>query len=199
MNDNINFKDLWAKQTFIVPNPENLIAEIKKMHLYNLRKIVFTNILLITTSVIILLIWMHYQPQLITTKIGIILIILAMVIFLLGYNKSYSLFKNYKNSQSNSDYLKNLIAIKSKQKFMETTMLNLYFILLSMGIGLYMYEYTSRMKPIWGIVTYGITFIWILFNWFYLRPKALKKQTAKLDAIINKFEILNNQLNRTPL
>jgi hypothetical protein len=195
MIDNINFKDLWAKQTSIVPNPENLIADIKKMKESNLRKLVFTNLLLIATSIFIIIIWAYYQPQLLTTKIGIILIILAMVIFLFAYNKSLSLFKNHSNSQSNSDYLKNLLAIKAKQKFMETTMLNLYFILLSLGIGLYMYEYASRMKPIWGIVTYAITFIWILFNWFYLRPKQINKQRAKLDAIISKFEMVNNQLD----
>jgi small-conductance mechanosensitive channel len=195
MSDNINFKDLWAKQTSVVPNPENLISEIKKTKQYHLRKLIVTNILLIATSLFIIFIWIHYQPQLLTTKIGIILTILAMVVFLFAYNNSYSLFKSDKNSQSNSDYLKDLLTIKAKQKFMETTMLNLYFILLSIGIGLYMYEYTSRMKPIWGLVTYGITFIWILFNWFYLRPKQIKKQRAKLDSIISKFEMVNNQLN----
>ena len=195
MSDNVNFKELWAKQTSIAPNPENLIAEIKKMNQYNLRKLVFTNILLIATSIFIILIWIYYQPQLLTTKIGIILIILAIVVFLLAYNKSYSLFKNYGNSQSNSDYLKNLLAIKAKQKFMETTMLNLYFVLLSIGVGLYMFEYTSRMKPIWGLVTYGITFLWILFNWFYLRPKQINKQRAKLDTIISKFEMVTKQLD----
>lgn len=194
MSNDINFKDLWSKQTSIAPNPENLVFEIKKMKQSNLRKLVFTNLLLITTSLFIILIWMYYQPQLLTTKIGIILIILAIVIFLFTYNKSYSLFKTEANSQSNSDYLKDLLAIKAKQQFMGTTMLNLYFILLSIGIGLYMYEYTSHMKPLWGIVTYGITSIWILFNWFYLRPKQIKKQKAKLDAIISKFKILNRQL-----
>ena len=78
---------------------------------------------------------------------------------------------------------------------METTMMNLYFILLSLGIALYMYEYTQRMSTFWGIFTYAITSIWILFNWFYLRPKQIKKQRAKLDAIIAKFEMVNNQLN----
>jgi hypothetical protein len=195
MDNNINFKDLWAKQTSVAPNPENLIAEIKIMKQSNFKKLVFTNLLFIATSIFIICIWIYYQPQLITTKIGIVLIILAMVVFLFAYNKSYSLFRIHSKSQSNSDYLKDLLAIKSKQKFMETTMLNLYFILLLLGIGLYMYEYTSRMKPIWGIVTYGITFIWILFNWFYLRPKQINKQRAKLDTIIFKFEMVNNQLD----
>ncbi|HEY4617818.1 MAG TPA: hypothetical protein VIH09_06450 [Flavobacterium sp.] len=195
MSDNINFKDIWAKQTSVAPNSEILISEIKKMKQSNLRKLVLTNLLLIATSIFIILIWIYFQPQLITTKIGIMLIILAMVIFLFAYNKSYSLFKSHMNSQSNSDYLKDLLAIKAKQRFMETTMMNLYFILLSLGIALYMYEYTQRMSTFWGIFTYAITSIWILFNWFYLRPKQIKKQRAKLDAIIAKFEMVNNQLN----
>ncbi len=194
MSDNINFKDLWNKQISIAPNPDNLIFEIKKLKKSNLKKLVLTNLLLIATSVSIILIWMYFQPQLLSTKIGILLIILAMVIFLFAYNESYSLFKNNMNSQSNSDYLKDLLAIKAKQKFMGKTILNLYFILLSSGIGLYMYEYTSRMKPLWAIITYGITSIWILYNWFYLRPKQIKKQKVKLDEIISKFEMLNMQL-----
>ena len=87
------------------------------------------------------------------------------------------------------------IDIKAKQQYMQTTMLNLYFVLLSTGIGLYMYEYTQLMTAFWGIFVYGITSIWILFNWFYLRPKQIKKQQSKLDEIIGKFEMLNEQLN----
>lgn len=74
-------------------------------------------------------------------------------------------------------------------------MLNLCFVLLSTGIGFYMYEYTQLMTAFWVIFIYGITSIWILFNWFYLRAKQIKKQQFKLDEIIDKFEILNEQLN----
>ena len=51
------------------------------------------------------------------------------------------------------------------------------------------------MTTFWGIFAYGTTSIWILFNWFYLRPKQIKKQQSKLDEIIGKFEMLNEQLN----
>lgn len=194
MADNINFNELWAKQTSIEPNQENLLLQIKKMKRTSLRKLVLTNCLLVATSVFIILVWVYFQPQMITSKIGIILIILAMAIYLLVYNKSYSSLRDNNNSQTNREYLKELLSIKTKQLFMHTTMTNLYFVLLSTGLALYMYEYASRMKPLWEIVTYGITFIWILFNWVYLRPKQIKKQTTELDAIITKFEILNDQL-----
>lgn len=194
MSNNIDFKDLWAKQKTVAPNPEIVKSEFNKMKKINLRKLIATNLLLFATAAGIILIWIYFQPQFLSTKLGIIITILAMVLFLLAYNKSYALYKNDEKSQSNSDYLKTLLTIKAKQQFMETTMLNGYFILLSLGIGLYMYEYAIRMKPLWGIVTYAVTAIWILFNWVYLRPKQIKKQQAKLNTIIEKFEKLNKQI-----
>jgi hypothetical protein len=195
MNSNINFNELWAKQKTGEPNKEDLLSKINKFKKSNLKSLILTNLLLIITSLFIIFIWVYYQPQMITTKIGIILTILAMVIFVIANNQSFALFRKITTTQSNSEYMKNLIAIKAKQQFMQTTMLNLYFVLLSTGIGLYMYEYTQLMTAFWGIFAYGITSIWILFNWFYLRPKQIKKQQSKLDEIIGKFKMLNEQLN----
>ena len=195
MNSNINFNELWTKQKTGEPNKEDLLSKINKFKKSNLKRLITTNLLLITTSIFIIFIWVYYQPQMITTKIGIILTILAMVVFVIAYNQSFALFRNTKNALSNSEYLKNLLAIKAKQQFMQTTMLNLYFVLLSTGIGLYMYEYTQLMTTFWGIFAYGITSIWILFSWFYLRQKQIKKQQSKLDEIIGKFKILNEQLD----
>jgi len=195
MNSNINFNELWAKQKTGEPNKEDLLSKINKFKKSNLKRLIITNLLLIITSFFIIFIWVYYQPQMITTKIGIILTILAMVIFVISYNQSFALFRKTTNTQSNSEYLKDLLAIKAKQQFMQTTMLNLYFVLLSTGIGLYMYEYTQLMTAFWGIFALGTTSIWILFNWFYLRPKQIKNQQSKLDEIISKFEMLIKQLD----
>lgn len=196
MNPNINFNELWAKQKTGEPDIEDLLSKMNTFKKSNLKKLIITNLLLITTSLFIILIWVYFQPQMITTKIGIIVTILAMAIFVIGYSQSFVLFRKQTNALSTTEYLKDLLAIKAQQEFMQTTMLNLYFILLSAGIGLYMFEYTVRMTAFWGIVAYGITSIWILFNWFYLRPKQIKKQQSKLDEIIGKFEELHEQLTQ---
>lgn len=195
MNSNINFNELWAKQKTAEPNIEDLLSKINKFKKSNFKRLIITNILLITTALFIIFIWVYYQPQMITTKIGIILTILSMVIFVIAYNQSFALYRKTTNTLSNSDYLKNLLDIRAKQQFMQTTMLSLYFVLLSTGIFLYMYEYVKRMTPFWGIFAYGVTSVWVLFNWFYLRPKQIKKQQSKLDEIISKFEILIEQLD----
>lgn len=196
MNPNINFNELWAKQKTGEPDIDDLLSKLNAFKKSNLKKLIITNFLLIATSLFIILIWVYFQPQMITTKIGIIVTILAMVIFVIGYNQSFMLFRKQTNTLSTAEYLKDLLAIKAQQEFMQTTMLNLYFVLLSIGIGLYMLEYTKRMTAFWGIVAYGITSIWILFNWFYLRPKQIKKQQSKLDEIIGKFEELHEQLTQ---
>ena len=129
-----------------------------------------------------------------TTKIGIVLVIVAMVIFLTAYNQLFMNFYRLDNNMTNSEYLQSLYLLKNKQKFMQTTMLNLYFILLFVGICLYMYEYTSRMEVLYAVTTYAVTLAWIAINWFYLRPKTIKKQQAKINGLIDKFEEINNQL-----
>jgi hypothetical protein len=195
MSSNINFNELWAKQKTGEPNKEDLLSKINKFKKSNLKRLITTNFILIVTSLFTIFIWAYYQPQMITTKIGIILTILSMVIFVIAYNQSFALFRKTTNTLSNSDYLKNLLAIKAKQQFMQTTMLSLYFVLLSTGIGLYMYEYAQLMSLFWGIFAYLVTSIWVLFNWFYLRPKQIKKQQSKVDEIISKLEMLIEQLD----
>ncbi len=194
-NNNIDFTNIWKQQKVVQPNIDELLNKLKMYKKKNIKKLIISNILLIATSGFIIFIWYYYQPQFITTKVGIVLTILAMSIYLFAYNKQYSFFNSLDATQSNSDYLNGLTALKTKQKFIQTKMLSIYFIMLSTGICLYMYEYTSRMTMFWGIFAYGITLTWIAINWFYLRPKTIKKQQFKLDELIEKFETVNKQLN----
>ncbi|MNR40078.1 hypothetical protein D3C85_1583390 [compost metagenome] len=56
-----------------------------------------------------------------------------------------------------------------------------------------MYEYASRMTVFYALITYGVTLLWIGFNWFYLRPKQIKKQQEKINQLIGKFEEVDAQ------
>ncbi|RTZ49933.1 hypothetical protein EJ377_07260 [Chryseobacterium arthrosphaerae] len=194
MDTNIDFKNIWKQQTSNKPDMEELLGRLKKFKNENLRRLVVTNLLLIATCTGIAFVWYRYQPELATTKIGIVLVIAAMVIFLLAYNKLFMVFYKIDNTQSNSEYLQSLYVVKNKQKFMQTTMLNIYFIMLFTGLILYMYEYTSKMSFSSSAIAYITIVAWIGFNWFYLRPRTIKKQQAKLDGLIAKFEEINNQL-----
>lgn len=194
-NNNFNFTTIWQQQNIVQPNKDELLNKLKLFKKNNLHKLIVTNILLIATSGFIIFIWLHYQPQYLSSKIGIILIILAMAIYLFVSNKQFSIFTRSDDTQTNNDYLKSLIALKTKQKHIQTIILGIYFIMLSSGICLYMYEYTLKMTVFGAICAYGITLTWLCFNWFYIRPKTIKKQQSKLDELISTFKTVNKQLN----
>lgn len=194
METNIDLKKIWNTQKIETPKVEVLYSTANKLKTRSFLKLIGINIILLLTIVFISFIWYYFQPELVTTKIGIILIILAMIIFLLPFNKQFSLLAKNKTEPNSKEYIKQLIKLKEAQVFQQTTMLSIYFITLSLGIGLYIYEYVSRMTITWGIITYAITILWFAINWFYLRPKAIKKQNAKLNALLVEFEKLNNQM-----
>lgn len=193
-NNNIDFKDLWKKQTVSQPNIEDLMARLKQFKKASLRSLWKTNILLFATSAFILFVWYYYQPQFISTKIGIVLAIVAMVMYVSVYNGLLNIYKDIDATQTNQEYLQKLILIKRKQQFMQSTILSWYFVLLLTGICLYMYEYAIRMTVFYALVTYGVTLLWIGLNWFYIRPKQIKKQQEKINELIAKFEDVNEQL-----
>lgn len=194
MDNNIDFKDLWKKQSVIQPNIEDLLTRLKQFKKVALRSLWITNVLLFATSIFIGVIWYYYQPQFISTKIGIVLMIFTMMIYVAVYNRLLGNYKRVDATKTNHEYLQNLILIKKKQQFLQSTVLSLYLIFLTIGLCLYMYEYASRMTVFWGIFTYAVVLFWMLVNWFLIRPKQIKKQQAKLNGLIAKFEEVNKQL-----
>lgn len=194
MKSPINLNELWAKQSSAVPDMAELFLKADQLKRSQLRKIIITNVLLMATSGFISFIWFYFEPQFLSTKIGIVLVLLAMALFLAVYNQNIPLLKKQDEEQNSAAYLKNLLAIKNKQKFLQGRMLSLYFILLSLGVGLYMIEPCEQMSRMGALCAYGITALWVLFNWFYIRPRQIKKQDTKLNEVIAKFEAISRQL-----
>jgi hypothetical protein len=194
MNDNIDFKALWSQQA---PTPPPVQALIELAQNYKKRKwyqLIGLNLLLILTSFFIVGIWIYFQPQFLITKIGICLTIFSMVLFIGFQNALFLLLKKENPSLDNQTYLKLLLDIKKQQVFLQTKVIKAYFILLSLGISLYLFEHLYMMPFALGLLCYVSTFLWFAFNWVYLRPRVIKKQNLELNQLIEQFEQLNTQL-----
>ena len=194
MESNIDLKKIWNKQKIATPKVEILYKKANKLKRSSFLKLIVVNIAILLIITFIGFIWYYYQPELITTKIGITITILAMIIYILPLNKQFSTLTKSKTEPNSKEYLQQLLKLKEIQVFQQTTMLSVYFIMLSLGIGLYLFEYVSRMTITWGIVTYAVTIFWFAINWFYLRPITIKKQHAKLNKLLAEFEKLNHQM-----
>ena len=193
MKREIDLKKLWSAQGAPEPDRSDLLLRIKKIRNRGLRSILWANICLIATSAFIVGVWIIFQPQFLSTKLGIIVVILAMLMFLFFQNKSIRFYRDADSAQTNGEYLNALLKIKLRQRFVQHTILSAYFALLSVGLWLYLYEYTSRMKPLWAIVAYGITTLWMAFNWFYIRPRQIRKSESKIDGVINGLQNIMKQ------
>ena len=193
MNNDSNLNELWSKQTTKPPQIAELLSKFAKIKRKNLIKLIAVNILMFATIAFIIFIWVYFEPKLITTKIGIVLTLLGILFYLIVYNQLIPYFKKINENQSNSEFLRAVIKLKEQQKFLQTRMLQIYFITLTLGLCLYLYEYVSEMPYPWSIFAYVATLVWIGFNWFYLRPRIVGKERDKLDGIIKKFENMSRQ------
>ncbi len=190
MNE-INFKEIWHNQK-INSNAEEIIQKAKTENKKNQNKIILQSFTLFATVIYIIFIIYYFQPKMLTTKIGAILTVLAIIIQLIANQNLFSKTNNFENS--NSDFLKIMIIFKKNQEILQTKILSIYYILLTIGILIYMIEYALRMKPIFAILIYGITILWFAICWFYFRPLQIKKQNQKLNIIIENLQNLKNQI-----
>lgn len=195
MDTHIDFKKIWNKQETNAPKVEDLYKKLDTLKRTQLLKLIIVNFTLLITIVLVGFIWFYYQPDYLSTKIGIVLTILAMIIFLVPYNRQWSLLTKSSTESSSKESLLNLIRLKEKQLFQQTTMLSIYFVMLSLGIVLYLFEYVSKMSITLGVTVYVAMILWIAVNWFYLRPKIIKKQQEKTNRLISRLQNLCKQLD----
>ncbi len=196
MSTSPDFKYLWNKQEVVTPDVTELLKKTGHFRRRQLGKLILTNVLLTATALFIGYIWYNYQPQMISTKTGMVLVILAMFCFLVVYNGWLPLLMKIEHTSTTQVYLQQLLKLKEKQRFLQTTMLSVYFLMLSLGIFLYMIEPVSQMSKGWAIFSYGLTLVWVCFNWFFIRPRNIRKQEQKINALIADYQALNAQLQK---
>ena len=195
MEDNINLNQLWAAQsTGQKPDVSALLLTARKYKKKVLLKMIGSSLLLIATGVFISGIVIYFRPEMLTTKIGVLLMQSAIVAMVAAQLSAAKIFYTEKEENNCAEYLHQLYAMKKKQEYMHTSLMTAYFILLSAGLGLYMIEYARRMQPMGATLSYVITALWIGVNWLYIRPRTIRKQQEKMNEMIQKLEEVSKQL-----
>ncbi|MCE7041126.1 hypothetical protein [Dyadobacter sp. CY312] len=192
-----NLKNLWNKQVPVPqPDTELLLKSALKIKNKSRNQLLLAMFLGLATIIVIATIGYYIKPELPTTRIGVAFIILSIVFFLISSSGLLRLLlKDADSSLDTAHYLSLLIEVKEKQLKIGTSIMTLYFIALGAGILLHMIEYTRKMSLTAGIITYIVTFTWILFNWVYLKPRIVRKQQEKISAIIKNLEKVTGQLS----
>jgi len=192
-NDNIDFKKLWKQQKTDAPQLKEFKKKLTKYKNMNTFKSLF---IIIGLSIYILLcicIWVYLKPPHISTQLGLLLCIIGMLIYIVQYSQLFSFNKKLNSLISNKDYLNNLMTIKKKQIFIQTKVMKLYYLFLIPGIFLVCFKYMMMLPNPFHLIALVVTIAWLVFSWFYARPKTIKADNKKINDLISQYSKISEQ------
>ncbi|KQT24286.1 hypothetical protein ASG22_09750 [Chryseobacterium sp. Leaf405] len=189
-SENINFQDIWNKKSAEIPNITEIKSKAEKYRTKKLFSIIFQMGCLILSSAFIIYLWNIIDFKLFTTRLGFIFVLAAIGMYIYLYSQNINIIRKINPAISNQEYLTALKKLQKQQLYMQTKGISIYFILLSLGFAVYFYEFVLRMSLFGGILSYGLTFFWMAINWFFIRPRQIRKQNAKISAVIDSLEMI---------
>ncbi len=194
MKTDIDLKTLWRQQDAVMPDEKEIVAKAASLKKRVRNKLIFSVVILLLTAVFILIVLFTSNLQMRSTKLGITLVIAGILMMVTNSTKIIFSLQTPDSSTNNGYYLQQLLKLKQQQEFTQTKLMVAYFIFLSAGLALYMYEPTLKMSNTGKIIAYAVTFTWIAFNWFYLMPRSIRKQKAKINLVIEKLQSLTHDI-----
>lgn len=194
MEDLIEIQQLWLQARPVQDISANdVIRAAKKQTRLTAWKTVAVILMLAVTLIVMAYALFSYEFRLMTTKVGLALVVNGVIA---GIVMNMPLLWSLMQPDDKSDnrvFLAAMERIEQKETYIFNTGIGLYFAILGIGIGLYMYEFSNGAVAI--IRNYGLTAAWFLFVWFYLRPKTIRKRQAKTRDAIERVRRIVEQLD----
>lgn len=188
-----NLKELWSNQANAAPKISEIYTKVSAFKRKKLLTMLATYIGLISVFLVCVIVFISFELS-IMTQVGLLFIVLAILLFGLKYSSFYSNYQKMNNMTTNKEYLQNLRDLKKKHHYIETKIMSIYFVLLLMGICLYLYEFALMMGFPYAQIVYGLSLAWIAFVWFYLRPRIIRSNKLKINELIKHYSGIAEQL-----
>ncbi len=189
-----NLEDLWHQKTSKGPSPEALATKARHLR----KKHILRSVIIIPGGILTCIglgvLWNYLDPRMMTTKIGLGAMMGAILIHLVAHTPLLSNLMRISKNRPVREHIQHLLKVKQRQIFLQTTMNHLYLFLLTVGVGLYMYEFLHSLEGIWMEAIYGGFLLYILFIWFHVRPKLTRKHTKELEDLIQALKGVEENL-----
>ncbi|MHA6696765.1 hypothetical protein [Chryseobacterium sp. A301] len=190
-------ENLWNQSETKIPTKNTNISKINNNRM-KLRKTYSKGaILLLVTGILILGLMTTFDTEIKTTALIFSMVMVSVICFLQAILMLYTAKKigDIDDSSTPSFHLQQWQDFRIFQKKQRHWNMPIYYVLLSATLGIYLYEILKDVD-LWKIVlTFLVTYSWMLFAYFYLGKKEIKKQDAKLDSIISDLRNLESQFH----
>lgn len=186
-----NIKSLWQVSTEkTLPEAKEIILRIQKTRRKMIRRNIIGGTILCLTFIYICFIGWYYHFEQWTTRVGIIITLFGIVIGVAFNSHLVQLLLKQDNlTLDNKSYLQQLTHFRNTQQLIRTKGMALYYILLTVGIVLYMVEFAKR-NIYFGIIAYTITLGWIAYSWFFILKKRRVNHSKEINEQIENIEKL---------
>ena len=193
-----NFNDIsniWQNAPAPVPgNVPAILKGVKKKRMEAVKRSALCILSLLGAGMVVGWVGLYYHARYFTTYVGIVMVLVAIILGVFFQSKILQyMTRPIDIAADNMAFLIKMKEYRKKQHYLHTTGNMLYFILLSVGMFLYLFEFTYGSTT-FIILTYGLTFAWVGFAWFYLRPRTIRKETQKLNSMIEELERVVKQM-----
>ena len=195
MNNINSIKDLW--QNAASPSPlsiEELMKEISKKRNKMMHRNIFGILSLLAAASVVTWVGISYDAKYQSTRIGIILVLLAIVGGIFINSQLLQLMLKPMNlAMDSKSYTQAMKNYQSKQAYLHGQGMVIYFCTLGIGLALYLWEFTHANIP-FLVAVYGISFGWIGLVWFFIRPRTIRKEKERMSEIIGQLERISKQI-----
>jgi len=193
MKNTNDLKEIWKQNESTTLPPIQEVTTAAKGTIIKIRnKLFFSGFLVAAILGGIMYELQTMQNAMLTTKIGLIVMALGIVLYLIVSNSILNMFLKNEFSTDSRTFLDKMIELKNKLELLYKTITTIYFIALSVGLFLALIEQTMPESLIHKVLTYGLSAVWIAFAWFVLRPREMKK-LYKLTDSVNSLQSIRNQ------
>ncbi|MEO6583054.1 MAG: hypothetical protein ABIO05_01950 [Ferruginibacter sp.] len=124
--------------------------------------------------------------------------VLICLVCLVQAGFMYSIYKSMKNIDATVTPARHLqqwehyYALRKKQNNWN---MPLYYLFLNIAMGIYLVEVFAGRPVIKVSIFIAVYVAWMLFAFFYLSKKAIRKEDKRINAIINELKSIETQLN----
>jgi hypothetical protein len=193
MKNTNDLKEIWKQNESTTVPPIQEVTTRAKGTIRKIRnKLFFSGFIAAAVLGYLIYTQTKMQNEMLTTKIGVTIMALGIVLYLIVSNSILNMFLKNEFSADSRTFLDKMIVLKGKLEMLYKTITTIYFVALTAGLFLALIEQTMSETVLHKVLTYGLSVVWIAFAWFVLRPREMKKLYRLTDSI-NSLQNIRSQ------
>lgn len=189
MQDFDNIQKLWhSGKDNDFPDADTIINQIRRVRKKLIRRNVIGAVALCLTFLWVGFVGWYFHFEKWTTRAGIITTLVAIIIGVVFNSRLIQLLvRQGDTALDNKTFLAQMVHFRNAQRVIRRKGILVYYILLTIGLCLYMLDFAVRSFFL-GIIAYTLTLGWIIFSWIYFNKRVAGKQEQRLSEQIDRLK-----------